>query len=657
MKLNELQSFIDRADQVYYNAGSSESPGYSEVNLADDEYDSYKSLLREINPTDERLSRVGPPYSGNGAFTERHHQYLMGSLNNSNNETEFRKWHTKTNSSSLLGTLKIDGSSIAATYDGGKLQHVLTRGDGKTGQDITRNAIKFKGVPTSLPDPIDCVIRGEAVLKVQDWKRLDLEMQTNPRNYGNGIITRHDGLNCEYISFIAFDIFGIFGMEFETEESAIKYLLHLGLEVVQNRSCTTVDDAIDWYNQIHEDRKTLDYWIDGIVYRISHKAFQGSLGMSSNRPKGRIAFKFPSVNNITEVTGLTVTVGHTGAIIPTAQLRPVQIGGTTVSNALLNNYEEIGRLNVAVGDTVLVVKSGDIIPKIIKVIDRPEQRTEITEPATCPICHGSIGHRSNVGGDNTVAIYCLSSNCPAKSSQKVKRWIKSLDILGIGPAVLESLINEGLISNAADLYTLTTDIAKLNIGKSGTLGENRAQYILDEINKKRDLTIDQFIGSLGISYLGKRRVEIIRQQNSKFNDLSSWTDDISLVQESDNIGIPNIAETIQSEIRDAMPTIALLIANGVQIAATEPIEPESNIAMPDERFKFVLTGKMSQERNIIKEQIEQNGHEVASAMSSNVDYLVAADPDSGSSKMKKAAKLGITVISEDELQQLLSTKV
>jgi DNA ligase (NAD+) len=389
--------------------------------------------------------------------------------------------------------------------------------------------------------------------------------------------------------------------------------------------------------------------------KINNIEKQRELGVTAGRPKGQVAWKFDSVGVETVLEGVVISGGHTGALIPTAQLRPVEIGGTTVSNASLANYDEIVRFDVAIGDSVWVVKANDVIPKILRVTHRPASRIPIAVPTVCPFCGGEVGRRRNSGGEEGVIIECRNVDCPKKSSGKVRRWIASLDILGIGEAVLEAMFERFAFEDAADLYRLRERSAELanlviNTDKEIILGEKRANSILNAIDGTRTLTLSQFMGSLGIDHLGKRRVELmIEAAQGALDTLDDWRSGrLRETALAEKAGVPNIAGQIQDAIEATAQVIDKLLSSGVTV-----LPPIRDIPVSEgSPIKTVcISGKLpsGRKKSAYEEPLRAAGYSLVDTVTKDLDYLVLADPNSGSSKADKARKLGIEVISEDRL--------
>jgi DNA ligase (NAD+) len=421
-----------------------------------------------------------------------------------------------------------------------------------------------------------------------------------------------------------------------------------------------VDDAVGYFRDIANTRDRLPFWIDGVVMKINDIGKQNELGVVSGKPKGQVAWKFDSVGAETVIEGVVITGGHNGVLYPTAQLRPVEIGGTTVSNASLATFDEIARLDVAIGDKVWVVKANDIIPKIIRVTERAITRQPILTPTICPFCAGEVGRRIGVGGDEGIFIECRNADCSNKSSGKIRRWIASLDIQGIGDVVLEALLDRFSIEDAADLYGMADRaeaLAKLiiNVENQTVLGAKRTKTILDAIESLRDLTLSQFLGSLGIDRLGKRRVELMAvAADGALDTLDNWRSG-KLRQESlaEKAGVPKVATQIQDAIDAMAPLIDKLLAAGVKVQSRQ----QGQFASRAETVKTVcISGKLpsGMKKSDYEAPLRAVGYELVDAVSKELNYLVLADPDSISSKAEKARKLGVLVISEDQLQSIVN---
>lgn len=676
LSLLDTQLIIDKSDSLYYRLGRLGSQPL----LTDAEYDTVRKHLRSLNPTDHRLSRVGVPYSPSELSTKVKHALPMGSLDNTDDGIAgYAPWiqwvKDKLNTTedvTILASLKIDGGSICATYKDGVLQRVASRGNGEVGENITANAVNFRWLPTVLPQPINAEVRGEAILYKKDFeeicKDIPIKDRSNPRNIGNGILGRHDGTDSNKMRFMAFNIHST-DFDYDTEIDKLATLKQLGFTCVPHQKCHTIDDFNSFYQLTAQARDTLPFEIDGIVVVVNNFEQQEPLKSDAHilRPKYARAVKFEAKCNSTKLTGVDITVGHTGAIIPTGTLDTVRVGGVNVSNVLLNNWDEIERLNVAIGDEVEVILAGDIIPKIVRVIDRPLNRMPITEPKTCPVCQSETT-RSCRGKDGAVT-YCTNTKCAATVFAKLGHWIgsskKGVGILEIGDTTIKALWDNKILQDPADLYTLTVEkIKDITLEKGSKVGEARAVKIIANIQEKKNISLATFLGSLGIELLGRRRVELLRKAaNGQLDTLDDWLD----INKLKTIQIPGLGDAVRTAIINGIEDNAWLIkkmvANGVSTAdtpPTKPIEeneptengdgskPENKSNQPLANYSFCWTGT----RELIDE-VQQLGGVVKSGISKGLNYLVQKDALSTSVKTTKAESLGVTIISVDYLRKVV----
>lgn len=660
-RVAELRNLILKAKQAYYYGGN--------PIMTDAEYDALEDELALRSPGDAVLASVGAPVPPDGILKKATHRIPMGSQNKVNDEADFRSWYAKSaGDGAVHASLKGDGASAAAYYEAGKLQQVISRGDGVEGEDITANAAKFKGLPVwveSAPGTgFSGAVRFEVILTVDDWKKVDPSQAKNPRNAGSGIMGRKSGEQSELLSAYAFGLDeraadGAPALATETER--LQRLASLGFAVIPNRRCEGPDAAVAYYREITETRDQLPFWIDGVVFKVDDIERQLALGATANRPKGQVAWKFDSKGAETTLVDYSITVGHTGALIPTAHLAPVEIGGTTVSNALLNNWDEIARLDVAVGDRVWLIKANDIIPKITGVRERPPHRRPIAVPTQCPVCEGSVARRRNLGGGEGVIIECQNDDCPARSVGKLKRWIRALDIQGIGDVVRHALVDQLGVEDASGLYRLREQpeaLAQLviNADKDLRLGDKRAQSILEQIERRRELSLVEFLGSLGIERLGQRRVELmISQAKGELDRLDDWlSGKLRAPALAQRAGVPGLGAMIQDSLEAQRGVIDGLLRSGVVITSAGVEHSEAPAA---NTRSLCITGKLpsGKKKGDYRELLAKAGIELVDAVKEGLDFLVLADPSSTSGKSKKAKQLGIRLLSEAEMLELIET--
>jgi len=662
---------INYADASYYKLGQQSI-------LQDAEYDLLRPALRLVNPDHPILDQVGPTYSADELRNKVTHPIAMGSLDNTDDGIDgLNAWHSKIGNHSLMASLKADGGSVRASYVDGVLTQVATRGNGKVGEDITINGSKFAGIPLYLPKKVTMDVRGEAILYVADYKAIrsrDLGMpfddipvadQSNPRNIGNGVFGRDSGEDAEKIRFLAFNVeVSQFPnqevWDLNSEHGKFAFLELMGFFVVPHKLCATSDDVREFYEETLADRPNLDFEIDGVVVCVDSIAIQDSFitddPKTRLRPKFARAIKFPHKSATTILLGCNLTHGHNGQIVPNANLQTVRIGGINNSNAFLNNWDEIQRLGVQIGDTVEVVLAGDIIPKVVKCVKHGANRQPIVEPSKCPAC-GSDTSRL-IRGKKGAVTYCTQrSNCPPARKGKIKHWIgtarKGVGILGIGDGMLDALWDKGILKSAADLYTMdVAAIENITLDGGGRIGNSRATKIVDEIKSKRVLGLSTFLGALGIELLGSRRAEKLQQAaKGELDTLEQWRDFFDPINSAghkiDGLG-DAIYKSIAQGLDECNTLIDALLTNGVEIE--KPIEAsEQSTDLLFYGMTFCLTGTRE-----CQDEIVALGGTLKSGVSKTLGFLVQKDPMSQSNKTQKADKYGVKVIGIEFLKQVIA---
>lgn len=649
-RLTTLRSQIDEADHAYYTKGHSP--------YEDALYDAWKEELKKLNPDDVRLHTVGATVRDT-ILSKKSHKIPMGSQFKAVNLEEFTYWVNQVKpADDFHASYKMDGSSFSFEYVDGRLVSAVSRGDGAIGEDITANAYLFKGLPKvcKLPSgkPFTGYIRGEVILLLDDWKIADPELLSNPRNVATGIARRKDGAQSDLITVYAFRIFDAEGTPLGTSEAEqSKLLKQLGCFPAPYVTGTAAE-VWQWYLDTQVKRSSLQFWIDGIVVKVNDLKQQAGFGEVDDRPKGQIAVKFEAEGADTILRDVVLSTGFTGAIVPTAVFDPVTIGGTQVANASLCNWENIAKLEIGIGDKIRVIKAGDIIPRIMEVVET--HHTEVyPAPKACPVCGGEVGSRNNTGGESGAILYCLNAGCSAKLFGKIKKFLDSLGVLGIGDNLIQSLITDMGVKDPADLYVLherSDEMANLKLSGKVRLGEKRTQKFLEELDKRKQLTLPQFLGSLGVFGLGVRRVELIQEAaNHSMDQLDNWFNG-SLVKYANEFGIPNIATRLQADLLEIRSLIEKFKTNGITIIATE-IKPQ----VKPGAFIICITGSLSKPKAYFWDKITAAGHIGSDEFSKQVTHLVAADPSGSSSKLQKARKQGIPILSEIELETLLEKQV
>jgi len=642
-----LVNLITKAKQAYYFSG--------EEIMSDAEYDALEDELAALAPGHPLLQTVGAPVSESGKhLTKVTHRMMMGSQSKVNSLAEFDVWQSRRNNREELHcSLKADGCSIAAYYNKGKLEQVVTRGDGATGEDVTANAYSFQGLPVMLEAKVDCSVRLEAVLTIPDWLRLDPEKTSNPRSLANGVLGRKDGKNANFLTALAFDVEGI---PARTEQEKSEWLEKTGFTTTKWCMASNVDEVASFIasSQSARDQGKLNYWADGAVIKLNNLDTQKALGVSSGRPKGQVAWKFSTESAQAKLLDVDWSVGHTGAVTPIARVSPVRLGGTTVQRISLSNPEFIEALGIRIGSQVEVVKAGDIIPKITRVL-RPGQGSHIQIPRQCPECEAKLEKMLNVDGSSSTVVYCRNNECEAQTAGRIKRWTKSRNVLGLGDSVIEALCASGKVQSVPDLFALKGSEIKdliINPEKKIRLGLRRASSICREIAEKgTQMSLAEFLGSFGTRKLGVRRSELMIAANPELQKIEKWFDG-SLANEefAARAGVPKSGVQILEGLKDR-ETIIRQALKHVKISQDKPA-PEKDLPT------ICITGSLpsGKKKHEWETPLRQAGYQLVDDVTKNLHALVVSNPDVESSKSKKARKLGVHIISEAELAKLCKEK-
>lgn len=620
MQLDDLINKLKIASDAYYN---------SDPIMSDDEYDELIELLKQQDPEHEFLSQVGSAVSG--PWPKRKHRTFMGSLNKVNTKVDLLKW-SQENYDDQMAPLycvseKYDGSTVVATYEKGKFVALTTRGDGIEGEDITPNADKL-GVPTEIPD-FSGDLRGEAMLRTSLFEQhFRPAGYKNPRNAANGKVRDQKGddlirhLDIYWFNVIPTD------RDFTTESDKWNFLRSHNL-LQRDQWPYFLDENYLW--KVYEEyvdgkRAALDYEIDGLVVKIDNLELQESRGLTSGRPKGSIAVKFPSESKITILKEVIWTRGLTGRLGPIGLLEPVGIGGVTVSRVSLCNLDEVNRLGIAVGDQVLVSRRNDVIPKVEKLVAKAEDRIEIKPPENCSICEEELSQ-------DGVWFVCSNLDCQGQTYGDLMNWLKTLKIKGIGPSVLRGLIDEG-VTDPFELHR-----ASLETFTKATGSEKTSQKLFDAVQAVKEIDLSTFLTGLNIKSLGKTNG---RRLEKKFKELDKVL--AAKVEDFEKIeGIKTNAKHIHAGLASNKDLITKLM-QVIEIA-----KPQTGLFTD---LTFCITGELSKPRPKVADWIKSLGGEVKSGVSKNLDYLVTNDSNSNSSKTKKAKKYEVKIISEKELAEL-----
>lgn len=608
-RIHELETAISAA-AVTYEAGS--------PTVSDELFDAWKDELRDLHAISEVLGAIGAPV--NSEWVKVKHKHPMGSLDKVNHPEEMREWLESVNCTELpFVTEKLDGISVGLSFRKGALVQAWTRGDGKVGEDITRNVAKMKGLPTK---PFTGRVRGEIILTKSDMSAHFPEA-ANPRNTAAGTAKRLDGAKCQHLTILTYEI--VEGRKSYTEEAQFQELASYGFRVPTYKVCDPIEA---WQTYQASTRASLDYDIDGLVVRLNSLTVQEGLGSKNLRPLGAVAFKFVAESKETLIEAILWQTGGSGRITPVAQFEPVTLGGATVVNASLYNIGYIRQLGLGVGCKALVARAGDVIPRVTALtVPGPEVETYPTHCLSC-------GAPTAVEGDYIVCTNTVK--CPAQIKGRVLSWVSDIGVLEWGDTLVEKLVSSGKVSSVADLYALT----KEDLGSLERMGDRSAEKAWETLNSKTELTLDVYLGALSIPSIGSSTIRsIMAAGNRTLNSIQGMT--LEQVQAIEGIG-PTKSRTIVGWLKSHADLLDRL---GQSIQILEPVQGVCTGS------SFCFTGEMSMKRSDLEAMVLDGGGEVKSSVTKNLTYLVASD--STTSKAVKAAKYGTKVITESDFLTLI----
>ena len=665
-KIEALRERIRHHEHLYYVLDHPE--------ISDGDFDKLMRQLKDVeaeHPSliapDSPTQRVGgKPREG---FVKAPHSSPMLSLDNTYNEEELRDWDRRVHELSgrsdvdYVCELKLDGMSLALIYEDGKLVRGITRGDGSIGEDVTLNVRTVRSIPLSIPKdklkkagiPADFEVRGELLIPLAAFKKMNddreakgLSVFANPRNATAGTVRQLESrVTAERrLDYFAYLLLRDGRTYFDRHSASLDALAAAGFKVNPDRALVhTIDEVWDFIQPWEAKRDFLAYEIDGIVVKVDRTALQDELGFTGKAPRWAIAYKYAARAAITKLDDIFVSVGRTGKLTPVAMLAPVSIGGTTVKMATLHNLDQVERLGVKIGDWVEVERGGDVIPKVTRVIDdkdHPRGHKIFHMPGHCPIC-GAHVVRTEGEADHR----CVNANCPAKLQGTILHFASRgvMNIDGMGDVLVAQLADQGLVKNVADIYKLTKeDLLSLE-----RMGDKSAQNILDEIENSKKLPLERVIYGLGIRMVGERTAQFLSEHFGSMEALENAG--VEELQDVNEVG-PRIAESIVEFF--SIPANHKLIERLREAGLTlkgQKRERGTKLAGKT----FVLTGTLTKySRDEAKKLIEDAGGKVAGSVSKKTDYVVAG-AEAGS-KLGKAKELGVAVINEKEMEQLLTSE-
>lgn len=637
--------------------------------IPDAEYD---RLMHELQQLEQRWPETITPDSPTqrvgaeplAAFAEVEHALPMLSLENGFDENDLLDFDRRirerlqlTDELDYAAEPKLDGLAISLRYEQGQLVQAATRGDGHRGEDVTLGARTIHSVPLRLlgdQHPTVLEVRGEVYLPRSSFEALNQRARqrgektfANPRNAAAGSLRQLDP-KITATRALALFCYGVGivegGQLAATHHETMQQLTHWGLRISPLlEQVRGVAGCLDYFARLSAMRNSLDYDIDGVVFKVDSFALQQQLGFVSRAPRWALAQKFPPQEEITQILAIEVQVGRTGALTPVARLQPVVVGGVTVTNATLHNEDEIRRKDLRVGDQVIVRRAGDVIPQVVSVIKehRPEDSQPFVMPTQCPRCDSEVIHLP----DEAVRRCSGGLFCPAQRQEAIKHFAsrRAMDIEGLGDKLIKQLVDQHLVTTPANLYQLdTTALVALP-----RMGQKSAEKLLANLEKSKTTTFARFLYALGIREVGESTAQTLANQFGTLEALQAASED--QLQQTPDVG-PVVADQIQAFFRQQhnLDVIQQLLDAGIHWPAITVIPPQSQ---PLARKTFVITGTLSRPREAIKEELQALGAKVSSSLSSKTAYLIAGE--SPGSKLDKAQQLGVTVLDETEFAQLM----
>lgn len=655
--------------------------------MTDEVFDSLMKELRELEEEypdfrapDSPTQRVGgAPLS---KFQKVRHRVRQWSFDDIFDYDGLKKWDEKVRRMvektgknekiEYVSEIKIDGLKIVLTYENGIFKQAATRGDGIIGEDVTENVKTIYSVPLRLKYPADCVVVGECWLSKKELERINDSRKkkgealfANSRNAAAGSIRQLDpkiAASRKLDTFIydleMIDIQESKGIKIpEAQIEELKLLKESGFKVNEHHKlCKDVDDIQKFYDEWVDKRDKEDYGIDGVVIKIDSVEIQKALGYTGKSPRWGVAYKFPAERVTTVVEDIKVQVGRTGALTPVAHLRPALVAGSTVSRATLHNEDEIKRLGIKIGDTVVIQKAGDVIPEVVEVIKnlRTGKEREFKMPKKCPVCGGEVARRSG-----EAATYCLNKKCFAIEIENIIHFVskKGFNIDGLGEKIVEQLMNEGLVSNVADIF----ELKKGDLEPLERFAEKSADNLINSIEKSKSIELPKFLYALGIRFVGEETAVIVARNlelitRHKIGNLDDIITEFPKVPAEKWKEIKGIGEKSAESLADWFKNKEnIKIFERMQELGVKIIIPNTKYQIQNTKLQgktFVLTGELeSFTRDALKDMIRYAGGDVSSSVSKKTDYVVVGK--NPGSKYEKAKELGVKIIDEAEFKKMV----
>ena len=660
----KLREEIRRHEHLYYVLDQPE--------VSDAEFDKLMNRLKALEAAHPELATADSPTVRVGGvpregFQTVRHARPMLSLDNALGYDALRDWDRRVREGTgrevneYIAEHKFDGLSISLQFADGLLVRGVTRGDGTTGEDVTPNVKTIRSIPLRVDAatlkkvklPATFEVRGEVMMTRKSFEALNRQQDeiggkifVNPRNAAAGAVRVLDPRITAQrnLDFFAYYLYVDGKVPFAKHSDSLKALKEMRFRSSDDwKLCDGIDAVIAYCESWDPKREKLPYAIDGVVIKLNSTALQNELGFTSKAPRWAIAYKYPARQEQTVVNDIIVQVGRTGTLTPVAVMQPVQVGGVTVSRSTLHNMDEIERLGLHIGDTVLLERAGEVIPHVLKVVKEGKDRRPFRMPKNCPVC-GSTIHK--VEGE--VAYRCVNSACPAKLKESVQHFAgrHAMNIDGLGEKIVEQLVGKGMVKDVADLYSLKLE----EVADLERMGEKSAQNLLNEIQGSKKQPLDRLIYALGIQFVGERTGQLLAERFSTLEELASAT-----AEELENVNEvgPKVAQSITEFFSEPAnkKIIKKLRDKGVNPKAEKREVKSQKLAGKS----FVFTGGLAnRSREEAGELVQQHGGKVSGSVSKKTDYVVVGtDPGS---KFDKAKELGVFTLTESEFEKLLGMR-
>ncbi|MDP9249383.1 MAG: NAD-dependent DNA ligase LigA [bacterium] len=657
-RIGKLRREIARLREEYHTDNA--------PSITDDVYDSLSRELKELVAKYPEFADASAPENRVGGkplpkFVKVRHEKRMLSLNDAFSLEELTDWEKRIKK--LLATsrevnyfceAKFDGLAVSLVYENGNFVRGATRGDGEVGEDITQNLKTIRSIPLVLPEPCPeyLEVRGEAVMAKKTLEKLNRANEkagkvlfANTRNAAAGSLRQLDPklASERELDFFAYDIAqSRGGKELRNHSDKHRYLKILGFPVDGHDAiCKNLAEVSEFIKKFEKVRSGFPYGTDGVVVSVDNIAQAEILGVVGKAPRYMVAFKYPAERATTVVRDVKINVGRTGALTPLAIFDPTLVAGSTVSKATLHNMDQIERLGLRIGDTVVIEKAGDVIPAVVEVLHRMRTGKEkkVKMPDRCPVCGGPVEKKE------LVAYYCTNKKCPAKNERYMQHFVSVFEIYELGPKILRRFKDEGLITDAADIFTLEKEDIQILPG----FGEKSAENIIKEIENKKKVSFHRFLWALGILHVGEETARDIAEHFGTLQRLVfSMQKNSSELDGIENIG-PAVSRSVADFFQDKnnLKFIEKLKTNGVVVEKAAEKKKGKFTG-----YQFVLTGTLKEmSREIAKERILRLGGKVSGSVSKNTSYVVAGQE--AGSKLANAKKLGVKVLSEQEFLEML----